>query len=40
MMDWRDKDELERVNGAEEDAYLAAGLQIGPANRPFLMKKT
>jgi general secretion pathway protein K len=37
MMDWRDEDELERVNGAEEDAYLAAGLQVGPANRPFMM---
>lgn len=37
VMDWRDQDELERVNGAEEDAYYAAGLQIGPANRPFMM---
>ena len=37
VMDWRDTDELERVNGAEEEAYLAAGLQIGPANRPFMM---
>ncbi len=37
VLDWRDNDELERVNGAEEDAYLAAGLQIGPANRPFMM---
>ncbi len=37
IMDWRDEDELERVNGAEEDAYFAAGLQVGPANRPFLM---
>ena len=37
VMDWRDEDELERVNGAEEDAYLAAGLEIGPANRPFMM---
>ena len=37
VLDWRDEDELERVNGAEADAYLAAGLQIGPANRPFLM---
>jgi general secretion pathway protein K len=37
VMDWRDEDELERVNGAEEDAYLAAGLQVGPANRPFMM---
>ncbi len=37
VMDWRDEDELERVNGAEEDAYYAAGLQVGPANRPFMM---
>jgi general secretion pathway protein K len=37
VMDWRDVDELERVNGAEEDAYIAAGLQVGPANRPFMM---
>jgi len=37
VMDWRDKDEMERVNGAEEDAYFAAGLEVGPANRPFLM---
>jgi len=36
-MDWRDQDELERVNGAEEDAYAAAGLVVGPANRPFIM---
>jgi len=37
VMDWRDEDELERVNGAEEDAYHAAGLELGPANRPFMM---
>jgi general secretion pathway protein K len=37
VLDWRDEDELERVNGAEEDAYLAAGLEIGPANRAFMM---
>jgi general secretion pathway protein K len=37
VMDWRDEDELERVNGAEEDAYFAAGLEVGPANRPFMM---
>ncbi len=37
VMDWRDEDELERVNGAEEEAYLAAGLEVGPANRPFMM---
>jgi len=37
VLDWRDVDELERVNGAEEDAYFAAGLEVGPANRPFMM---
>jgi general secretion pathway protein K len=37
VMDWRDMDELERVNGAEDDAYFAAGLELGPANRPFMM---
>jgi general secretion pathway protein K len=37
VLDWRDTDELERVNGAEEDSYFAAGLAVGPANRPFMM---
>ncbi len=37
VMDWRDGDEVERVNGAELDTYLAAGLEVGPANRPFMM---
>lgn len=37
VLDWRDEDELERVNGAEQDAYDAAGLPVGPANRPFMM---
>ena len=37
VMDWTDKDELERVNGAELDTYLDAGLALGPANRPFMM---
>lgn len=37
VMDWRDEDELERINGAEEDAYTAAGLAVGPANRSFMM---
>jgi general secretion pathway protein K len=39
VLDWRDADELERVNGAEEDAYFAAGLEVGPANRPFMMSE-
>lgn len=33
--DWRDPDDLVRLNGAEEDEYLAAGRSEGPANRPF-----
>ena len=37
VMDWRDADELERVNGAEDEAYYAAGLEVGPANRPFII---
>lgn len=37
VLDWRDADEVERVNGAEWDTYIAAGLQVGPANRPFMM---
>ena len=37
VMDWRDPDEIERVNGAEIDTYLNAGLEVGPANRPFMM---
>ena len=37
IIDWRDSDAVERVNGAEEEAYLAAGLQVGPANRAFMM---
>jgi general secretion pathway protein K len=36
-MDWRDTDEAVRVNGAEEETYFAAGLDTGPANRPFLL---
>jgi general secretion pathway protein K len=37
VLDWHDADELERVNGAEQDAYFAAGLAVGPANRAFMM---
>ncbi|TCK08766.1 general secretion pathway protein GspK [Marinobacterium mangrovicola] len=33
--DWRDEDDLIRLNGAEEDEYLAAGRSEGPANQPF-----
>lgn len=35
IMDWRDGDDLRRLNGAEVDDYLAAGLNYGPANAPF-----
>lgn len=37
IVDWRDVDDLERLNGAEMDAYEAAGLGVGPANRPFVV---
>ena len=37
VLDWRDEDDLERVNGAEIDTYFAAGLEVGPANRPYMM---
>ena len=33
--DWRDSDDLRRLNGAEEDEYLADGRIIGPKNAPF-----
>jgi len=35
--DWRDTDEVERANGAELETYEAAGLGVGPGNRPFMM---
>ena len=37
VLDWKDPDLLVRPNGAEEEEYLAAGYQVGPANRNFLM---
>ena len=37
VADWIDEDEMERANGAEEDAYLNNGLSIGPGNRRFIM---
>lgn len=33
--DWRDSDDLVRLNGAEIEQYQAAGRDIGPANRAF-----
>lgn len=35
ILDWRDADALVRPNGAESEAYRAAGLQYEPANAPF-----
>ena len=35
ILDWRDVDSLPRPNGAEGDAYRAAGLKYEPANAPF-----
>jgi general secretion pathway protein K len=35
ILDWRDVDSLPRPNGAERDAYQAAGLKYEPANAPF-----
>lgn len=37
VLDWTDADELVRPNGAEEGEYTAAGYQVGPANREFIM---
>jgi len=34
-LDWRDPDNLKRVDGAEEPEYRAAGLAYRPANAPF-----
>jgi general secretion pathway protein K len=36
MLDWRDADDLPRVNGAERDEYIAAGAAVLPANRSFI----
>lgn len=35
ILDWRDVDDLPRLNSAERDAYLKAGALVLPANRPF-----
>jgi general secretion pathway protein K len=35
IADFRDGDDLRRLNGAEADDYRAAGLAAGPNNRPF-----
>ena len=35
IQDWRDPDEMQRPNGAEEADYRMAGLKQKPANAPF-----
>jgi type II secretory pathway component PulK len=35
ILDWRDDDDLPRVNGAERDEYIDANMAVLPANRPF-----
>ena len=35
ILDWRDRDDLRRINGAEENDYRTAGLDYGPRNAPF-----
>lgn len=35
ILDWRDEDELPRINGGEREEYLRAGLPVLPPNRPF-----
>lgn len=35
ILDWRDGDELRRLNGAESEDYRLAGKDFGPTNRPF-----
>ncbi|CAI8834830.1 type II secretion system minor pseudopilin [Methylocaldum szegediense] len=37
ILDWRDNDDLKRLNGAEAAEYLAAGLDQMPQNRNFLV---
>lgn len=35
ILDWRDKNDLHRINGAEKQQYDEAGLKYGPRNAPF-----
>ena len=35
ILDWRDEDDLPRVNGAEREQYLDENAVVLPANRPF-----
>lgn len=36
LLDWRDADQLHRLNGAEDPDYRQAGLDYGAADRPFV----
>ncbi|MCB2101833.1 MAG: general secretion pathway protein GspK [Rhodobacterales bacterium] len=36
ILDWKDEDDLRRLNGGEAPDYEAEGLAVLPANRPFL----
>jgi general secretion pathway protein K len=35
MLDWRDRDNLHRLNGAEDDDYRSAGLSYGAKDAPY-----
>jgi general secretion pathway protein K len=35
IMDWRDEDDIPRLNGGEREQYLRDGAAVLPANRPF-----
>jgi general secretion pathway protein K len=35
IIDWRDADDLVRLEGAEKEEYKAAGLSYQPSNKPF-----
>ena len=35
ILDWRDRDDLTRTNGAEDDEYKNAGYDYGAKNGPF-----
>jgi general secretion pathway protein K len=37
MQDWKDSDDIERMNGAELETYQSSGLEVGPGNRSFVM---
>lgn len=35
ILDWKDSDDLKRLNGAEDADYKSQGFDYGPSNRPF-----